>query len=272
MYEIIRVGIPIRECDITESFINIVNEIKTSPDCIALCTVDYGGDVTKHSEYISSPAGHKILFDNIPFVKFNGKFTANSINTIGFIWQIRQDGGLPREGNFVVNYLLNFLDNHISKYKKVYMFTTGSPHFYDMFTFYIKKVRPVSIIDTCSAITLCSNKMSEITNLPVIDRSYLVDFIDNKNNTIIPNVINLFGAISNNYTPNISMTLIDHFFMNMKKHLSPNDMFYYSYVNNTEVELEIISFQEALNNIEYFSTTDKILTYGVYKNDNSRTI
>ena len=272
MYEIIRVGIPIRNCDITESFISIIEEIKTSNECIALTTVDYVGNLDNNPEIISSPAGHKLILKNLEFVKYNNELKFNVINTIGFIWDIKKDGQTPRDGTTVVNYLLSFLDNNCPDLKKIYIFTTGSPHYYDMFTFFIKKIRPVSIIDTFSAIVLSLNAMREMTGIPVIDRNYIPDFIENKNNNIIEGSINLFGGISNNYKPDIKMPLIQHFFINMKQHLSPDDRFFYCSIDETGVNLKSMSFYDALNNIEYFSKPETILTYGVYKNDNSRTI
>ena len=61
------------------------------------------------------------------------------------------------------------------------------------------------------------------------------------------------------------MPMIEHFFKSLRGLLEDNDNFLYANIGSDSVFLKSTSFIEALNNIEYFSNPDKILTYGVYK-------
>lgn len=267
MYEIIRVGIPIRTCDITKSFLDIVEEIKTSSECIAITTVDYDGDVNTNGDAISSYAGHEILFNNITFRKTINHLEYNIVNTLGYIWDIKTENGEYRDGLTLVKFLYNILDNSHKQlnFKKVYVFTSGSPHHYDLFTSFGKDIRPLSIIDTYSSITITKEHFEKTMEKPVIVRNYIPEFIAGKNKTITPNVINLFGSISNHYKPDIGMPVIQHFFENLKLLLSDNDIFMYCYVSKDTAEMKTITFKEALEKIQYFSTLKLLLTYGVYK-------
>jgi hypothetical protein len=267
MYEIIRVGIPIRTCDITETFLDIVKEIKTSSECIAITTVDYDGDVNTNGDVISSYAGHEILFNNISFERPLKELNYNVINTLGYIWDVKNENGKHRDGPTLVKFLYDILDtSHNSlKFKKVYVLTSGSPHHYDLFTAFGKDIRPLSIVDTYSSITITKEAFEKEHNKPVVVRNYIPDFIEGKNKTLTLNCINLFGSISNNYKPDIDMPVIQHFFESLKVLLEDNDLFMYCYVSRDGAEMKTMTFKDALKNIEYFSTLKLLLTYGVYK-------
>jgi hypothetical protein len=275
MYEIIRVGIPIRECDVTETFLNVIKEIQVSKDCIAITTIDYTGDLNNNGDYVSSPAGHDILFKNLKFyLPENPVLKHNVINTLGFIWQIKNENNEERDPKLIISILYNLLDRQFEnlKFKKVYVFTTGSPHHYDLFTYGGKEVRPLSIIDTYSSIIITKTELEKKYSKPVIVRHYENDFIKGNNKCLINNHINLFPAISNNYKPNINLPLIQHFFNSLDNLLNDNDIFLYCYVNKNGAEINKLSFKEAKTKINYFSESNLLMTYGVLLNDNSRTI
>jgi hypothetical protein len=95
-------------------------------------------------------------------------------------------------------------------------------------------------------------------------REYIPDFIEGKEPILRPG-LNVFGGISNNYNHNTDVPMIEHFFRSLRNLLNDDDYFLYANISNDSVFLKTTSFIEALNNIEYFSNPDKILTYGVYK-------
>ena len=72
MYEIIKVGIPLQSKDITSEFLNVVDEIKNNPECIAIATVDYSDH-----EMSIAPAGNKLLVDNLQFKQYNKNLQKN---------------------------------------------------------------------------------------------------------------------------------------------------------------------------------------------------
>lgn len=266
MFELIRVGIPIRNCDITKNFIDVVNDIKKSTDCIAITTVDYS-DAQSSIDNQSAPAGHKILFDSLPFKKYKSDIHFNAVNTLGFIWDIKPPNGMNRDSEFMSLYLIDFftkLQNEY-KFKKIYMLTPGSPHIWDMFTNAMPKYHPVSVIDTYSSLTIVGNAMRKYFNNDIhyTIRHYNMDFIAKPNKVIFPNIINIFGGISNNYNHNQNMPLLDHFFLELRKILSDDDHFLYSTITNDEVKLNVISFKEAYDTREYFSRTNDVITYGI---------
>jgi len=272
-FEITRVGIPIRNTDITQSFLEVVNKLKTSNDCIALMTADYLGiDHSSNPEYLSAPSGHEILFKEFEFNVYDGNLKYGVMNTFGRIWNIND--GIQRDGPTIISYLFNFLQQEYKKlkFKHVYMFTPGSPYVYDMFTEFIKRKRALNIIDARSSIHISTTLMSEYLNVGRFNiREYIPDFIEEKDPSLKPG-LNVFGGISNNYNHNSGMPMIEHFFKSLKSLLDINDLFLYSNIGKDDVFLKAVTFEEALNNVEYFSNPDMILTYGVFKNDNSGTV
>lgn len=265
-YEITRVGIPIRNTDITSSFLEVIEKLKTRDDCIGLMTADYlGANHSSNPEYLSAPAGHELLFKEFNFEMYNGDLKYGIMNTFGRIWNIND--GIHRDGQTIISYLFNFLQQEHRKlnFKHVYMFTPGSPYVYDMFTEFIKRKRALNIIDARSSIHISTVYISEYLNVGKYNvREYIPDFIEGKE-PVLKLGINIFGGISNSYNHNTGMPMIEHFFKSLRNLLNDNDKFLYVSVGSDSVFLKCTTFIEALNNIEYFSNPDKILTYGVYK-------
>ena len=265
-FEITRIGIPIRTTDVTSSFLDVIERLKTRDDCIALMTADYFGvDNTLNPEYLSAPAGHKILFKEFNFEIYNCDLKYGVMNTFGRIWNIND--GIQRDGTSITSFLFNFLSQEYAKinFKHVYMFTPGSPYIYDMFTEFIKRKRALNIIDARSSIHISTNYMCEYLNIGKFSvREYIPDFIQGRNPTLNSG-LNVFGGISNDYNHNTGIPMVEHFLTNLKNVLEEDDIFLYVNVGEDSVYLKALPFKEALNNIEYFSNPDKILTYGVYK-------
>lgn len=264
-FEITRVGIPIRNTDVTPSFLEVIEKLKTSEDSIALMTADYIGDLSNNPEYLSAPAGHDIISNSFEFRVFDGNLKYGVINTFGRIWNIND--GLHRDGPGIISFLFNFLQQEYKKlkFKHVYMFTPGSPYMYDMFTEFIRRKRALNIIDARSSIHISTTLMSEYLNVGRFSiREYIPDFIEDKDPTLRPG-LNVFGGISNNYNHNTGIPMVEHFFKSLRNVMDDDDIFLYSNVGRDSVYVKGVSFAEALNSIDYFSNPDKILTYGVYK-------
>ena len=268
MFDLVRVGIPIRDSFISDTFINIVNEIKQSTNCIAVSTVDYT-DGKYNTDYRSAPAGHNILFNNLKFKKFDGKLDYNVINTLGFIWDVQTPAGVNRDSDFISLYLLEFFKKQQDelKFNTVYMFTPGSPHIWDMFTHSMPKYYPVSVIDTYSSLTIVGNKMREYfdNKIQYKLRHYNMDFITQPNKVIYQGVINIFGGIANGYNHNQGIPLVEHFFLEMRKVLLDDDLFLYCTITENETQLTVIPFKNAFEKRNIFSNANDIITYGVYK-------
>jgi hypothetical protein len=265
-YEITKIGIPIREIDVTNKFLEVVEKLKTSKDAVAVLTADYFGDYTNNYDYISSPAGHKILTSNFKLQKCNGTLKFNLLNTYGDLWKIKKDN-ISREPNAITDALLEFLDaqHNILNFKEVYIFAPGSPFVLDMFTSFIPKRRALNIIDARSSIHISADAMCEYVNTPkVAIRSYIDDFI-NKKYQVLRDGINVFGGVSNKYDHNTGIPMISHFFQELKKLLDSDDVFMYTSINDKDVDLKVLTFKEAEDKIDYFLNTNEILTYGVAK-------
>lgn len=270
MFEIIRVGIPLRSSDITTAFINVVDDITLSNDCIAVSTVDYSADPTMDPDYKSAPAGHKFLFNNLYFKQFDNELKFNVVNTMGYIWTMKNPQGQFRDGDFLSLHLLELFERLYQQtpFKRVYMFTPGSPHIMDAFTNSMPKFHPVSVIDTYSSITIIGKAMQKHVNQPYKLRHYNMDFIHGPlNKTIMPGYINLFGGISKGYDYNQRTPLVLHFFQELRKILKDTDWFMYSTIKNDDVSLTVIPFKQALEQQDYFLHTDDIITYGVTHNN-----
>ena len=265
-YEITKVGIPIREIDVTNKFLEVVEELKISTDAVAVLTADYFGDYTTNYDYISSPAGHKILVDNFKFQKCNGTLKFNLLNTYGDLWKIKKDN-ISREPTAITDALLHFLDEQykILNFKQVYILAPGSPFVLDMFTSFIPKSRALNVIDARSSIHISADAMCKHINSPkVAIRSYIDDFI-NKKYQGLRDGVNVFGGVSNKYDHNTGIPMISHFFQELKKVLDSDDIFMYTGINEQEVTLKVLTFKEAEDKIDYFSNTNEILTYGIAK-------
>lgn len=273
MFDIIRVGIPLRTCDITTAFVDAVNEVKSSTDCIAFCTVDYNESPTTNNDYTSAPAGHKYLFENLPVRRLDTELHYNAINTIGYIWSLKTPNGMNRDADFLSLHILDLLSKlqKSNNFTKVYMFTPGSPHIMDAFTNSMPKFHPVSVIDTYSSITIVGNAMKDhIGNgIQYKLRHYNMDFIQGPlNKVIFPGVINLFGGIAKGYNHNQGIPMVLHFFQELRKILADDDVFMYATIANDQTQLTAMTFKEAFEQQDWFLNSNDHITYGVKLNGN----
>jgi hypothetical protein len=256
MYEIIFMGIPCRECDVTEEFLETITEIKTG-NCFAITLTDYP-IFDGHSEAINSIYGHTIIFNNIEFIKYHGTYIKNKINTMGDVWQNHN-----RNPQNISNFLLEQFDLFFEKnpFDKVVILTPGSPTI-DILPSVLTNIRPIKIVDIKSPITIAAESMDP----NYIIRKFDKEFIREENAMIYPEKVNIFYAISGSYNSTDNKDRIDLFFEYMKKYLKPTDDIFYAYVGET-VEVKKIKFSNFLDYTDYFSLNVDHLTFGVFKHN-----
>jgi len=252
LYEIVRVGVPARKQDVTQSFLDATQNIKTRTDCIGILTVDLDNPLMKF-EYLSAPYGYNYMVSLLQRVPVLPNLTTGVLNTYSNIWQIHS-GNTPSES---VDNLLKYFDDQQKTigFKTLYIFTCGSPLISDMFTNIISTKRPLNIIDAESPIRICSNIMKDYLNL----ETYLI------HNTIPEiiesNMLNVFPGISKNYGININVV-----FDILKTMISETDMFLYSNIlEDGSCYVKCMSFKQALEDLSFFENTENNLTYGIYK-------
>lgn len=276
MYEIIRVGVPIKSEGITQKFLNVLEEIKHNVDCIAVSTTNYD-----QSEFDLAPAGTSLLLKKLQVSDFNVSLKPNVINTIGFIWDVKDEFGETRNGNTIANYILNFLDEQYDKlkFKKVYMFTPGSPNYYDSITLVLKELRDISIVDTKSSIEYCIDEMKKVVgNISVDDRNYHTDFLEKykniNNKNIDVNKLNVFSCLQGGYKIN-GNSIMKMFFDDMTKYFNEEDTFISVHIGENYNDVIVSDFRNAKINMVEIENYPHMLTFGITKRNNddySRTI
>lgn len=252
LYEIVRVGVPARKQDVTQSFLDATQNIKTRTDCIGILTVDLDNPLMKF-EYLSAPYGYNYMVSLLQRVPVLPNLTTGVLNTYSNIWQIHS-GNTPSES---VDNLLKYFDDQQKTigFKTLYIFTCGSPLISDMLTNIISTKRPLNIIDAESPIRICSNIMKDYLNL----ETYLIH--NTIPETIESNMLNVFPGISKNYGININVV-----FDILKTMISETDMFLYSNIlEDGSCYVKCMSFKQALEDLSFFENTENNLTYGIYK-------
>ena len=256
MYEIIFMGIPCRECDVTQEFLQTLEEIKTG-NCFAITLVDYP-NIENHTEVINSIYGHNLLFDNIEFIKYDGKYIKNKINTMGGIWS-----SSARNSELICSTLLHEFDNFYSKdtFNRVIILTPGSPTI-DILPQVMSQVRPIRIVDIKSPIVIAAECMSSSYVIRKFDR----EFLRNENPIIYPETVNIFYALSGKYNNTDNKSRITLFFEHMGLCLKPSDDIFYAYVGE-DIIINKIQFSDFSKYKDYFSSNIDRLTFGVFKNN-----
>lgn len=273
MYKVIKVGIPIRECDISDEFINAVNELKTDSSCIGITTVGYSGDIADNAEYNCAPAGHNYIFSQMPFVKYNYKLNPECITYLENFWGIQDFNGMHRNADFLTDVLLMTLDKHHKEtgFKKVFIFSQGSPLYTDGITDLLSKKVDLGIIDTKSSLDVCKEIFEQILvsenlkHIKVITGNYWDDFLYKNTTTIDGGTLTIFSAINNVYNTNVKMPLVDHFFINMRRVLNPNDIIFSVQIGVTENIIKRFSISDYENHIHEYTNIAKPHMFGILK-------
>lgn len=246
-------GIPCRECDVTQEFLDAIQRIKNT-NCFAITLTDYP-TFDNHSELKNSPHGHKVIINNIEFVKSNGNYIKHKINTIGDIWQSNK-----RDPYNICISLLNKFDSlYLTEpFDAVIILAPGSPHI-DTLPKVMNNIRPIKIIDAKSPIIIAAEHMGS----NYVIRNFYSEFIGGHNNIIYPKIVNVFYALTNNYSYTNTINLfVDH----MKKHLQLTDDIFYAYVGDT-VNINKMTFYDFIQNIDYFYLHSYHLTFGAVKHN-----
>lgn len=259
LYELVRVGVPARKQDVTQSFLDVIENIKSKSDCVGICTADFENPLTRF-EYLSAPYGYNQILKSLITKPVELNLVTGVLNIYSNVWDIHA-GQTP---SISVDNLLKYFDmqHNNLQFKTLYIFTCGSPFVNDMFTNITSQKRPINIIDAESPIRICSNIMKDYLNL---DNYIIHNDMPNKLQT---NTLNIFAGISKNYGININVV-----FDVLKTMVSDDDLFLYSNIlEDGSSYLKCISFKNALDDLQFFVNTENNLTYGIYKNDNSRSI
>lgn len=256
LYEIVRVGVPARKQDVTQSFLDVITNIKTKSDCVGISTVDFQNPLTRF-EYLSAPYGYNHIINSLDTKTVDANLVGGVLNIYNNVWDIHS-GQTP---SISVDNLLKYFDKqqNILQFKTLYIFTCGSPFVNDMLTNIISQKRPINIIDAESPIRICSNIMKDYLNL---DNYVIHNDLPQK---LEDNTLNIFAGISKNYGINIHVV-----FDILKTIVSDNDMFLYSNIlEDGSSYIKCMSFKQAVEDLKFFENTENNLTYGIYKNDNS---
>ena len=273
MYKIIKVGIPIRECDISDDFINCVNEIKTDPSCIGISLVSYSGDIINNGEYNCAPAGHNYIFSQLPMVKYYNTFHPKCITCLEHFWDISDFNGMYRNGDFLTDILILTLNKYYKEtgFKKVFIFSQGSPLYADGITDSLSDKVDLGIIDTRSSLEICEeifNKLLKddgLKHINVITGDYWKDFLYNNETTINNGTLTIFPAINNVYNVNIKMPLVEHFFINMKRVLDKNDIIISVHIGVSGNTVKKFAVSDYHNHLHEYTTTSKPHIFAVLK-------
>lgn len=272
MYKIVRVGIPIQNKDISNQFLQVIDNIINDDTCIAVTTVDYPKNIMQSMDGISSPAGHKVLADKLSFVEYKGELHKNVINTLGFIG--RFNGGVKHTTNFA-QYLVNLLDDHykLLEFKTVYIFTPGSPLYGDGITEYLLKTQNIEIIDTISSMQHSLKSMqSYLGDVDYVEQKYhdFVDRlgnIDSRNKYIDGNVLNIFNSLSDLYNT-ASNSRLELFLKHIcYRFFKESDLLLITTVNEYETLLTVLTIKEMHQRIEEFRFSNLPFTVGIIKKD-----
>jgi len=245
-YKIVRVGIPIKQEHISNEFLKVLDEIQNDPAVIGLVTTSHH---PSSQEYKNAPAGNKLL-------------PIDKLADYSFIWGTSK----TRDLNVIVKNLLDHLDSqhNILKFKKVYMFASGSPMCSDSLTLLIGKSRPIDVIDTLSSVDLAILEFRNVIGSCAIDiRNYHYDFILKDNRYVDPNTLNIWTCLQKGYEVN-GKSILEMFLSDMESIIGSDAMFLAVNIgeDNNIVFKETIA--TARQNVSMFYNYPKSLVFGTY--------
>lgn len=266
MYKIIRVGIPIQTRFVSPEFLDIVNDIKTNDRVIALTTIDYPENIMDTVDSKSSPAGHKILKNNLTFKKYDGSLNCKCINTMGFVWRENFDG-IRRNFPAITKCIINILNNQYieSRFATVYIFAPGSPYYGDSITKYMSQIVELSIVDTPSSMQISLEKMKTYTgNIDhnEIKHQYHLNKIFDLTDTIDRTKLNIFNCLSDDYG-NGDIPMMIKFMRVISNQFVDDDLFLVTTVDEDDTYLRVLTVKEAKQLTAQFRELTTPFTVGV---------
>jgi hypothetical protein len=261
MYELVRVGVPIKSEDVSNEFLNILKDIETNSDSIAVSTTYYD-----MSEFDLAPAGTSILVDRLPIFNFEDTFKPNCINTIGFIWELKDSrGNLRNIKEINAPYLISLFNNQqkLLNFKKIYMFVPGSPTYSDSMTDCLADLMPIKIIESKSSFQHSVDEMKKIFgNVDVDSREYYKDFISGQNPSINVNNLTVFSCLQNGYNTD-GRSILDLFFNDMSKYFNDDAKFISVHVGDPDNIVILSDFYNARTHTKQIQNYPHMLTIGV---------
>jgi hypothetical protein len=255
MYEIIKVGIPLQTKDITDEFLNIVKDIQSSKECLAVTTVDYW-----QGEINYAPGGNYFLLNNLEFKPYIDTLCLNCVNTLGSMWGVVRD--IP---SLVDNMLTMFDDEHKRlKFKRVYIFAGGSPLCGDSITDVLLKKCDIKIVDTKSCIQVAIDHLNIKSAYTDVD--FVYDYIKKGNKYIDTSKVNVFLCLQKWYEYDNVHTL-KTFFHEMKKYYNTDDIFQTVNITSETCETFKTTFGDAENYVDDIYNDHRAFIVLLHKKD-----
>jgi hypothetical protein len=275
-YEICIVGIPLVNC-VNPDFKKSIESINSGN--IGFCLADfptknYSELIQFHKDFINATFGYKILLEELDFVRYTDTLYHGKINTFGDLWGIISPDGRGRNPELIAKYLIEIFDTEYNKCKfdKVFIFTPGNPKI-DTIPKELCKLRNISFIEAVSPIELAAEFFKTKLNVDcsINYRNFYRELYKKENPVLNSNELNIFYGISDEYYKKIT-NVFDKFIDTLADYLNPDDIFFLSTVTEDGYDYMVMKYSEVEKHKSTFREKSSILTYGVYKNDNSRSI
>jgi hypothetical protein len=245
-YEIIRVGIPIRQESVSDEFLQVINEINNDSGVLGIVTANHSPG---SQEYENAPAGNRLL-------------PVDKLVDYSFIW----GSSKSRDLNVIVKNLLDHLDSKHKQlnFKKVYMFASGSPNCSDSLTLLIGKNRPIKVIDTVSSVELAMAEFKTIVETCAVDiRNYHYDFILKDRKYVSPNTLSIWTCLQRGYEVN-GKSILEMFLADMESLIGSDALFLAVNIGEDTNTVFKETIGTARQNVSKFYDYPKSLVFGTY--------
>jgi hypothetical protein len=182
-YEITRVGLPITRATVTDEFLDIITELKSNPNSIAITVSD---------DSKNAPEGYRILEQN------------GIIYTQIDVWESDRD---PVKATLKLLSTLKQMHSELL-FEHVMLFTPGNPYSDDAITkVLLSAYDDIQVVTTKSAAEISSDVIIELTNRNTIIRNYHDDFVLMLNPTIDRSRVNIFSCLQKLYNVDLRTVL-----------------------------------------------------------------
>jgi hypothetical protein len=174
-YEITRVGLPITKSTVTNEFLDVITELKSNPNSIA---------ITVSNDAKNAPEGYRILEQN------------------GIIYKQIDVWESDRDPIKVTIKLLTILKQMHSEmlFDHVILFTPGNPYIDDAITkVLLSAYDDIKVVTTKGAPEIAADIVAELTGLPTEVRNYYDDFALNKNPVLDKSKATIFSCLQQVY-------------------------------------------------------------------------
>jgi len=257
MFELIKVGIPLQSKDITNEFLNVIEEIKNNPECIAVTTVDFS-----EYEMVVAPAGYKVILDNLNFKPYSNQLHLNCINTMSSLW------GVVRDIPSLIDNILDLLHKNqkILKFKKVYFLNGGSPFCGDSATLCLsKRVTDLKFVTSPSCIDVAYSALN--ISVAYVENDYVNICIRKQQDLVIDTTkINAFLCMQRGYEYN-NIHILNKFFKQIEEHYSDDDIIKLVNIKADTCDIESLTVGTAKIIKEQIYNNRKPVVFFLYKKE-----